>query len=225
MPLEEAEEVQDPDFQSQAPANEMGASRVIRDIRLYGDAILRHPAKQVEDFGDHLRQLADDLLATQDDAEAVGLAAVQIGVDLSVFSIDGSQVKRRGRREVLVNPILADSDGELLEEEGCLSFPGIFAPIARPKWVAIRARDIDGEVIEREAKGYLARAYLHEIDHLNGRLFTDLMDPDAKADAIRKMRSVIAKRRPDSTDRATHCGEVPYRPTQIESAGQRIDDP
>jgi peptide deformylase len=198
---------------------------VIRGIRLYGDAILRRPAGEVSDFGGHLRQLADDLLATQDDAGAVGLAAVQIGVGSSVFSIDGSQVKRRGHREVLVNPILADSDGELVEEEGCLSFPGIFAPIARPKWVAIRAQGIDGEIVEREAKGYLARAYLHEIDHLNGRLFTDLMDPDTRADVIRKVRSVIAKRRPGSLVRTPHCGEVPYRPTQTESAGHRIDDP
>ena len=169
---------------------------MIRDIRLYGDAILRRRADDVVDFGDHLRQLAEDLLITQDDANAVGLAAVQIGVNLNVFSIDGSQIKRRGRREVLVNPVLADSDGEVVEEEGCLSFPGIFAPVARPKWVAIRALDINGEIIEREAKGYLARAYLHEIDHLNGRLFTDLMDPDTRVDVIRQVRSVIAKRRP-----------------------------
>lgn len=196
---------------------------MIRDIRLYGDAILRRPADLVTDFGDHLRRLAEDLLTTQDDADAVGLAAVQIGINLSVFSIDGSQVKRRGKREVLANPVLAGSDGEVVEEEGCLSFPGIFAPIARPKWVAIRARDIDGGVIEREAKGYLARAYLHEIDHLNGRLFTDLMDPGTKADVIRKVRSVVAKLRPRDTDRALHCGEVPYRPAQ--SGALRIDDP
>lgn len=192
---------------------------MIRDIRLYGDAILRRPADQVADFGDHLRQLAEDLLITQDEAQAVGLAAVQIGVNQSVFSIDGSQVKRRGRREVLVNPVLADCDGEVVEEEGCLSFPGIFAPVARPKWVAIRARGIDGEIIEREAKGYLARAYLHEIDHLNGRLFTDLMDPDTRVDVIRKVRSVIAKRWPGNGN--SHCGEVPYLPRLAE----QVDDP
>jgi len=192
---------------------------VIRDIRLYGDEVLRRPACQVTKFGDHLQQLAEDLLLTQDDAGAVGLAAVQIGIDLSVFSIDGSQIKRRGRREVLVNPVLADSDGEVIDEEGCLSFPGIFAPVARPKWVAIRARTIDGEVIEREAKGYLARAYLHEIDHLNGRLFTDLMDPDTRIDVIRKVRSVIAKRRPNDGNGKSHCGEVPYAPAEW------VDDP
>lgn len=196
---------------------------MIRDIRLYGDAILRRRADDVVDFGEHLRQLAEDLLTTQDDANAVGLAAVQIGVNLNVFSIDGAQVKRRGIREVLVNPVLADSDGEIVEEEGCLSFPGIFAPVARPKWVAIRARGIDGEIVEREAKGYLARAYLHEIDHLNGRLFTDLMDPDTRVDVIRKVRSVVAKRRPEERNRVVYCGEVPYRPEP--SAAQRTDDP
>lgn len=195
---------------------------MIRDIRLYGDAILRRRADDVVDFGDHLRQLAEDLLITQDDANAVGLAAVQIGVNQNVFSIDGSQIKRRGKREVLVNPVLADSDGEVVEEEGCLSFPGIFAPVARPKWVAIRARDIDGEIIEREAKGYLARAYLHEIDHLNGRLFTDLMDPDTRVDVIRQVRSVIAKRRPGNGHRELRCGDVPFPP---KSAGDEGDDP
>lgn len=195
---------------------------MIRDIRLYGDAILRQRADDVVDFDDHLRRLAEDLLITQDDADAVGLAAVQIGVNLNVFSIDGAQIKRRGKREVLVNPALADTDGEVVEEEGCLSFPGIFAPVARPKWVAIRAQDIDGEFIEREAKGYLARAYLHEIDHLNGRLFTDLMDPDTRVDVIRRVRSVIAKRRPGNGRGEARCGDVPYLPKNGDRQG---DDP
>jgi len=198
---------------------------VIRDIRLYGDAVLRRPADAVSDFGGHLRQLADDLLATQDDAGAVGLAAVQIGVNLNVFSIDGTQMHRRGQREVLVNAVLADADGEEVEEEGCLSFPGIFAEIARPKWVAIRARDINGEIVEREAKGYLARAYLHEIDHLSGRLFTDLMDPDTRVEVMRKLKSVLAQRRPENPAPRARCGDVPYRPSAADSAGYGIDDP
>lgn len=168
---------------------------MIRDIHIYGDSILRRPAQDVDDFGAHLQQLGEDLLATQDQAGAVGLAAVQIGVEWNVFSVDGSQVQRRGRREIIVNPVLADRDGEVVDEEGCLSFPGIFVPIARPTWVAIRARDLDGNPIEREARGYLARAYMHEIDHLEGRLFTDLMDPDTREDVLRKMRAVRAERK------------------------------
>jgi peptide deformylase len=160
----------------------------IRDIRIYGDSILRRPAADIEDFGEHLRRISEDMLVTQEDARAVGLAAVQIGLDCNMFTIDGSQVQKRGRSEVIVNPTLVEQDGEEVEEEGCLSFPGIFVPIARPSWVAIRAQDLDGNPIEREARGYLARAYLHEIDHLKGRLFTDLMDPDTRDDVLRRMR-------------------------------------
>ena len=166
---------------------------MIQEIRLYGDDVLRKPTPDVDAFDAHLQQLASDLLMTQAQANAVGLAAVQIGVELNVFSIDGSTVERRGRREVLVNPQVADTHGEVVEEEGCLSFPGIFVPISRPEWVAIKAQNLDGKEIEREAAGYLARAYLHEIDHLRGRLFTDLMDLDTRKDVIRRMRSMRAK--------------------------------
>jgi peptide deformylase len=160
----------------------------IRDIRIYGDSILRRPAADIEDFGAHLQQIAEDMLVTQDDARAIGLAAVQIGLDCNVFTIDETQVQKRGRCEVIVNPTLVEKDGEEIEEEGCLSFPGIFVPIRRPAWVGIRGQDLDGNPIEREARGYLARAYLHEIDHLKGRLFTDLMDPDTREDVLRRMR-------------------------------------
>ncbi|GAB4322107.1 MAG: peptide deformylase [Candidatus Zixiibacteriota bacterium] len=168
---------------------------MIQEIRLYGDEVLRRPADDVCDFGATLQQLASDLLMTQAAAKAVGVAAVQIGVEQNVFSIDGSTVERRGRREVLVNPQVVETHGEVVEEEGCLSFPGIFVPIRRPEWVAIRAQNLDGKEIEREATGYLARAYLHEIDHLRGRLFTDLMDADTRRDVIRRMRSIRARER------------------------------
>jgi peptide deformylase len=185
---------------------------MIQDIRLYGDAVLRQPAHEVTDFGVQLKRLSESLWATQNKAGAVGLAAVQIGIDWSVFSVDGSQVQTRGRREVLVNPALAESGGEVVDEEGCLSFPGIFVKIRRPEWVIIRAQTLDGKEIEREARGYLARAYLHEIDHLRGRLFTDLMDPDTRAKVIGKMqkrhlrqpaRRVIGLGFPFSGDRET----------------------
>lgn len=166
---------------------------MVQDIRLYGDAILRQPARDVTDFGAELKKLSEDLWVTQNKAGAVGLAAVQIGVGWNVFTVDGTLVQRRGRREVLVNPSLAESGGEVVDEEGCLSFPGIFVKIRRPEWVIIRAQTLDGKEIEREAKGYLARAYLHEIDHLRGRLFTDLMDPDTRANVIAKVRKRLPR--------------------------------
>lgn len=169
---------------------------MIHPIRLYGDPVLRKPAVRVAEFDGRLKQLADDLIATQEKAGAVGLAAVQIGSDWNVFSIDGSQVERRGRREVLVNPEIAEQDGEVTDEEGCLSFPGIFVRIRRPQHVAIRAYDLNGKPVEREADGFIARAYLHEIEHLQGRLFIDQMDPDTRAKVVGKMKSVTAKHRP-----------------------------
>jgi peptide deformylase len=170
---------------------------MIHELRLYGDPVLRRAATRVTDFDQRLRQLAEDLLATQDQAGAVGLAAVQIGVDWNVFSVDGTQVQRRGRREVLVNPEIVEQDGEVVDEEGCLSFPGIFIRIARPQRVAIRACDLKGREIEREVEDFLARAYVHEIDHLQGRLFIDRMDPETRARVVGKMRSQAAKQSPD----------------------------
>jgi len=170
---------------------------MIHEIRLYGDPVLRKPALRVTEFDQRLQQLAEDLMITQDQAGAVGLAAVQIGSNWNVFSVDGTQVQRRGRREILVNPEIADQDGEIIDEEGCLSFPGLFARIARPARVAIRALDLKGKEIEREAEGFLARAYLHEIEHLQGRLFIDRMDPDTRAKVVGKMQSLTAKQLPE----------------------------
>ncbi|MBI5867278.1 MAG: peptide deformylase [candidate division Zixibacteria bacterium] len=169
---------------------------MIHPIRLYGDPVLRKPTVRVTEFDGMLKQLADDLIATQEKAGAVGLAAVQIGSNWNVFSIDGSQVQRRGRREVLVNPEIAEQDGEITDEEGCLSFPGIFVRITRPSRVAIRAYDLSGKPVEREADGFIARAYLHEIEHLQGRLFIDRMDPDTRARVVGKMQTAAAKRGP-----------------------------
>ena len=170
---------------------------MIHEIRLYGDPVLRSPAIRVMNFDQHLHQLAEDLKLTQEHMGAVGLAAVQIGSQWNVFSIDGTQVQRRGRREVLANPEVVGQNGEIVDEEGCLSFPGIFVRIARPQWVALRAQDLNGKVIEREADGFLARAYLHEIDHLQGRLFIDRMDPDSRAKVVGKMQSIAAKTSPE----------------------------
>ena len=170
---------------------------MIHEIRLYGDPVLRKPAVRVTEFDQRLQQLAEDLLATQDQVGAVGLAAVQIGSNWNVFSVDGTHVQRRGRREVLTNPEIVDQDGEIFDEEGCLSFPGVFVRIARPHWVALRAHDLRGKEIEREAEGFLARAYMHEIDHLQGRLFVDRMDPDTRAKVVGMMQSISGKRSPD----------------------------
>ena len=104
--------------------------------------------------------------------------------------------RRGGGTEVLVNPVLADSDGEVIAEEGCLCFPEIFIEVARPRRVAIRAFDRHGHPVEREADGTLARAYVHEIDHLRGRLFIDRVDPFTRRRVLERMRALKARRHP-----------------------------
>ncbi|HUU45644.1 MAG TPA: peptide deformylase [Acidobacteriota bacterium] len=158
-------------------------------IRLYGDPVLRAVAQEVSDFDENLQKLADRLLTALAREEAIGVAAPQIGAGLRVFSLNAGTIMRGGTTEVLVNPELADQDGEVVDEEGCLSFPDIFCDIIRPRWVAIRARDLDGNPVEREATGTLARAYVHEIDHLHGHLIIDRVDPNTRDKILARMRN------------------------------------
>ncbi|MEW5700928.1 MAG: peptide deformylase [Candidatus Zixiibacteriota bacterium] len=163
------------------------------DILLYGDPVLRRVAAQVSGFDGSLRLLAERLLRIQTRERAIGVAANQIGAEWSVFSVDEGMIRRGGAAEVLVNPVVAATDGEVITEEGCLCFPGIFIEVARPRWVAIRAFDCDGRPVEREAEGMLARAYLHEIDHLQGRLFIDRVDPPTRRLVLERMRAFTSK--------------------------------
>lgn len=160
-------------------------------IRLYGDPVLRRVAADVSVFDGSLQELARRLIAMQEHERAAGVAAVQLGVELKVFSIDERALPGGRRSEVLVNPTITGSDGEVIEEEGCLSFPGIFCDVIRPRRVGIKAYDLDGNPVEREATGMLARAYVHEIDHLEGRLIIDRVDPETKEWIISTMNSRI----------------------------------
>jgi len=163
-------------------------------ILLYGDPVLRRAVPDVTGFDGSLQELADRLLRVQARERAVGLAAIQIAVEQNVFSVDEGMIRRGGETEILVNPVLVETDGEIIAEEGCLCFPDIFIEVARPRWVAIRAVDRHGHPVEREAEGTLARAYLHEIDHLQGRLFIDLVDPFTRRRVLERMRALEAHR-------------------------------
>ena len=161
---------------------------IMDSIRLYGDPVLRVAVPEVSVFDGGLQSVAGRLLAAQARAEAVGVAAPQIGVELKVFSLNAGVITRNGEIEVLANPELVDQEGEIVDEEGCLSFPDIFCEVVRPRWVAVRAYDLDGNPVEREATGMLARAYVHEIDHLHGNLFIDQVDAKTRAKIVAKMR-------------------------------------
>ncbi len=147
----------------------------LRIIRLEGDEILRKKSRPVEKIDDKVRELVKDMIETMHKYDGVGLAAVQVGILKQILVIDtyeeGSPVY------VLINPEIVKTKGLREVEEGCLSFPNKFAKVKRPEEVVARALDENGKKIEIKAKGLLAQAICHEVDHLNGEVFIDKMIP------------------------------------------------
>ncbi|MBJ6363304.1 peptide deformylase [Paenibacillus sp. GCM10012307] len=145
----------------------------IRIIVKDPDPVLRERAKEVTKFNSNLHKLLRDMAETMYDAEGVGLAAPQIGILKRVIVVDVGD--ERGLIE-MVNPELIEKNGEQLGPEGCLSIPNINGDVLRYKDIKVKGQDRDGNAIIVEASDYLARAFQHEIDHLNGVLFTDLAE-------------------------------------------------
>jgi peptide deformylase len=146
---------------------------MIRPILRYGEGPLHQPAAEVVTFDDGLQRLIDDLIETMYAAPGVGLAATQVGVPLRVFVVDVSAGRERDGLVVMVNPAFVERDGMQLEEEGCLSIPGFNATVVRPKHVALRGLDRNGQERTVQGDGLLARAFQHEMDHLDGVVFVD----------------------------------------------------
>ncbi len=163
-------------------------------VRVYDDAVLRAPARDVTDFGGELRALIERLLRVQKRDRAIGVAATQIGEAWNVFVLNGAEIKRGGKPEVYVNARILAEDGDDLDEEGCLSFPDIFIPVLRPSFVSIIAQDAAGIPFEREGRGLLARAFSHEIDHLQGKLIIDRVMPSTRDKIIARMKSQTRNR-------------------------------
>lgn len=147
----------------------------IRAIRKYPDPVLRKKGAAVNVFDDGLRRLVDDMVETMYDEPGVGLAAPQIGVSLRLFVIDMTIGEKPDALIVLANPKIVSTSGHVIEEEGCLSVPGIRAEIPRAESVEIRGIGLDQKEVSFKASGYLARAFQHETDHLNGILIWDRM--------------------------------------------------
>lgn len=146
----------------------------IRNVREDGDEILRKRSKEVEKVDDKIRQLLDDMVETMHKYNGVGLAAPQIGILKRLVVIDLYDDKGPIK---LVNPEIIKEKGTQEVEEGCLSFPNKFAKVIRPEEVTVKALDENGKQIKISAKGLLAQAISHEIDHLNGILFVDKIIP------------------------------------------------
>lgn len=146
----------------------------IRNIRKNGDDILRKKCKAVEAVDEKIKQLVEDMLETMYKYNGVGLAAPQVGVLKQIVVID---IDDGNGPLVFINPEIIKEKGEQEVEEGCLSFPNQFAKIIRPSEVTAKALDKDGQEFKVKAKGLLAQAISHEVDHLNGVLFVDKILP------------------------------------------------
>lgn len=159
-------------------------------IRLYPDPVLRVQCPEVEAFDDELKRLAADMRETMHAAPGIGLAAPQVGVEKRLALVDLSVGEDPEQLLVLVNPVISAPRGSWLEEEGCLSIPGLTDKVPRPQEIQVQARDLEGEPFEIEAEGWLARAICHEVDHLDGVLFVDHLRGLRRERAHRALRKL-----------------------------------
>jgi len=159
------------------------------NIRVVGDPVLRASAAEITDIDGKLVKLAHDMLDTMYEAPGLGLAAPQIGVGKRLFVYD-LDPEARADPHVLVNPRIVESDGEWTYQEGCLSIPGLSFEIVRPKVVHLVGVDLDGNEVSIEADELTARLFQHELDHLDGVLMTERMDPDTKKQALKEIRRI-----------------------------------
>jgi len=160
----------------------------IRPIVKFGDPVLHAPAAPVDRIDDKVRSLLDDMIATMYAAPGIGLAAPQVGVPLRVIVIDLSVGEDPSQVIRLVNPQFVEREGEQKHEEGCLSVPGYAGSPTRPARVVVRGLDQDGRERVHTGTELLARAFCHEIDHLDGLLFVDRLSPLKRDLMSRKLR-------------------------------------
>lgn len=141
------------------------------ELRKYPDPVLTVPAQPVTDFGPALKRLVADMFETMYHERGVGLAAPQVGVSKRILVLNCAEKQPPEGELALINPEVVATEGEQYGDEGCLSFPGMYAKKRRPQRVTMRAQNPEGEWFEVTGEGLLARALLHELDHLNGRVF------------------------------------------------------
>jgi peptide deformylase len=152
-------------------------------IRLFPDPVLRQASLEVENIDGTLAKLADDMIETMYEAPGVGLAAPQIGVQRRMFVYDIGDGPN-----VVVNPAILESSGEWSYQEGCLSIPGMYWDLVRPKQVLLRGYNLAGEELEVEADELLARCFQHEMDHLDGVLVLERIEPAQRKEAMAELR-------------------------------------
>jgi len=152
-------------------------------IRTFGDPVLKAPALEVTEIDDALRRLVEGMVQAMYDAPGVGLAAPQVGVQKRLFVYDIGE-----GAHAVINPVLSEFRGEWAYHEGCLSVPELWWDIHRPKEVLLKGTDLDGNEQEIEADELLARVFQHEVDHLDGILLLERLQPDERKEAMRALR-------------------------------------
>jgi len=160
----------------------------ILPVRIYGDPFLRKRADKLENIDAAIVSLVKNMYATQAKQKGIGLAAPQVGLSRRLFVVDTSEMIKGGSPAAFVNPEIIGTNGTAVYEEGCLSFPGIYFDVRRPLQVGIRYLDLEGNEHTLEADGVAARIILHEYDHLDGRLFIDLLTEESRRNIENLMR-------------------------------------
>jgi peptide deformylase len=155
-------------------------------LRVFGDPVLKQRARDVEDFDADLVTLVHGMYETMDLEEGIGLAAPQVGVRKRLFTYD---LHEGDGPAVVINPEIVARGGEVLSDEGCLSVPGYRFEVVRSERVTMRGLDLDGNELVLEGDDLLARMIQHEIDHLDGLLLLDRVEPDVRREALREMRT------------------------------------
>ena len=169
-------------------SKEIEHSMAVLPICEFPEAVLRRKAAPVVTIDDALQHLIDDMIQTMYAAPGIGLAAPQVGVSLQLFVVDVTSGREARGLMTFINPAIIKTEGRIQEDEGCLSLPGVYGPTPRATHVVLRGTNRTGEVVEVEAEGLQARAFQHEMDHLQGTLFFNRLGPAARDLVIRKFK-------------------------------------
>ncbi len=156
------------------------------DIRIFGDPVLRQVAHELTDIDGKIAQLVEDMIPAMYEAQGLGLAAPQVGVQKRLFVYD---MNDGNGPQTLINPVIKESSGEWEYEEGCLSVPGLSWDIIRPKEIHLVGLDVDGNDVDIQADELLARLFQHELDHLDGKLLIDYLDDERRKEALKVLRN------------------------------------
>jgi len=164
---------------------------MIYPIVKFGNSVLETPAAPVNEFGDELKKLVEDMFESMYEAKGVGLAAPQIGISKRLAVIDITFKEDPKAKLVLANPEIIHKEGKQTQSEGCLSIPDFRENVTRAKIVTVRAQDINGKWYEKTGEDLLARAFLHETDHLNGKLYISHISALKRDLMKRKIRKLV----------------------------------